>query len=706
MLFGLGFEICDVDVAVRVAGHRYDLHARHGGRRGVRAMRRSGDQHHVAVTLAAALVVGADHHQTRILARGARVGLERAGGEAGDRREVLFELRDQLAVTFRLVGGCEGVHHLELGQRERLHERRGVEFHRARAERDHRVGQRDVAQLEGLDVAHQGALRAVAVEDRLGKERRAAAQRSGDAVLLDGLHGLGLAALCGAEDADDGLDLPGGRNLVEREAYGAFRGVVEVDPLVEGQRLHDGGFGFDLERIEEVLRGEFVVHRLQGAGYRYGGAVGRACGAQHSFGTVVDAVEARHRGHQGRGGADVRSGALALDVLLAHLEGHAQGAVAQPVHRDADDAARHVALEGFARGHVTRCGASEAHRDAQALRGAHGDVGAPLARCLQQGQRQQVADGRNEDAPGMCRGGEVGIVAHRAVGGRILDDGAELLAREFVFVVFVDDEFDAERFAAREQHVERLREEVAVHEELVAALLDGLARAQREHHEHRLGGGRALVEQRAVADLHARERDHGRLEVEQRLEASLRDFGLIGRVGGVPGGILEDVARHGGRYGTGVVAHADERAEDAVARGDLPDVGGKFVLAHPLLGESQRFLEADRLGDDLRDQLLDRFDPDHVEHGLQLGGVADADMAFGKFVEHIFLGLTVCMLHFYRLAAAASSGHGQGSPVARNAGRWAPASRSRSERRRAMRRTRAGSAAARSCCSPMSRRMS
>ena len=34
-----------------------------------------------------------------------------------------------------------------------------------------------------------------------------------------------------------------------------------------------------------------------------------------------------------------------------------------------------------------------------------------------------------------------------AVGGRILDDGAELAAREFVFVVVVDDEFDAERFA-------------------------------------------------------------------------------------------------------------------------------------------------------------------------------------------------------------------------------------------------------------------
>ena len=76
----------------------------------------------------------------------------------------------------------------------------------------------------------------------------------------------------------------------------------------------------------------------------------------------------------------------------------------------------------------------------------------------------------------MCRGREVRIVAHGAVGGRVLDDGAELLAREAVFVVFVDDQFDAERFAAREQHVERLREDVAVDEELIPTFPDGIPR--------------------------------------------------------------------------------------------------------------------------------------------------------------------------------------------------------------------------------------
>jgi hypothetical protein len=322
-------------------------------------------------------------------------------------------------------------------------------------------------------------------------------------------------------------------------------------------------------------------------------------------------------------------------VLLAHLERHAQRAVAEAVDRDADDAARHVALEGFARGHVAGARTAEAHRRAEALRGADGDVGAPLARSLQQGERQRVGDGRDERSAGVGRGGEVGVVAHGAVGGRILDDGTELLAREGVFVVVVDDQLDAEGFAAREQQVERLREDVAVDEELRAPLLHRLARAQREHHEHRLGGGRALVEQRAVADLHRRERDQRRLEVEQRLEAALRNFGLIGCVGGVPRGILEDVAHHGGRYGRGIVAHADERAQRTVAVGQRADVGGEFVLAHPLGGERQRFLQPDRCRHDLCDQLVDRADADRREHFAEFLLVGDADVACGKFVEHV-----------------------------------------------------------------------
>ena len=75
VLLGLDFEVLHVDVAVGVARHGDDLHARHGGRRWVGAVGRCRDQHNVAVALSAALVVGADHHQPGVFARSARVGL-------------------------------------------------------------------------------------------------------------------------------------------------------------------------------------------------------------------------------------------------------------------------------------------------------------------------------------------------------------------------------------------------------------------------------------------------------------------------------------------------------------------------------------------------------------------------------------------------------------------------------------------------------
>src|SRR3546814_10104508 len=61
-------------------------------------------------------------------------------------------------------------------------------------------------------------------------------------------------------------------------------------------------------------------------------------------------------------------------------------------------------------------------------------------------------------------------------------------------------------------------------------------------HGHGLGRGRRLVEQRGVGDLEAGEVDHHLLEVQQHLEAALADLRLIGRVGGVPAGILQHAA--------------------------------------------------------------------------------------------------------------------------------------------------------------------
>jgi hypothetical protein len=50
VLGDLGPQVVEVDVAVVVAGHHHDAHARHHRAGGVRAVRRGGDQAHVAAS--------------------------------------------------------------------------------------------------------------------------------------------------------------------------------------------------------------------------------------------------------------------------------------------------------------------------------------------------------------------------------------------------------------------------------------------------------------------------------------------------------------------------------------------------------------------------------------------------------------------------------------------------------------------------------
>ena len=60
----------------------------------------------------------------------------------------------------------------KLRPRHRKHFRRGIQLHRAGAERNHRSREREVARFEPLDVAEHFGLAVVAVEDGMLKEGR------------------------------------------------------------------------------------------------------------------------------------------------------------------------------------------------------------------------------------------------------------------------------------------------------------------------------------------------------------------------------------------------------------------------------------------------------------------------------------------------------------------------------------------------------
>ncbi len=118
---------------------------------------------------------GADDHQAGELALGARVRLQPHGREAGDVAQRGLEARDDLGVAGGLVGGRERMHAPELRPRHRLHVGRGVQLHRAGAERDHRGVEADVLALERLQETHHRRFRVIAVEHRVREERGGAA---------------------------------------------------------------------------------------------------------------------------------------------------------------------------------------------------------------------------------------------------------------------------------------------------------------------------------------------------------------------------------------------------------------------------------------------------------------------------------------------------------------------------------------------------
>ena len=215
------------------------------------------------------------------------------------------------------------------------------------------------------------------------------------------------------------------------------------------------------------------------------------------------------------------------------------------VDRQADDAARRLAHECLARREERRVRPAVAERHAKALRVADDGVGAHLAGRRQQRQREQVARDGHQHA-GRVRPLDrsaadrttsprsSGYCSSRPKAWSMLVRGRRRIA---------DLEPDAERLGAAAQHVDRLREAAIRDEEHALLPRRRLLRLQPVEHRHRLGRGGAFVEQRRRRDVHPGQVLDDRLEVEQRLEAALRDFGLVRRVGRVPAGVLEHVAQ-------------------------------------------------------------------------------------------------------------------------------------------------------------------
>ena len=311
-----------------------------------------------------------------------------------------------------------------------------------------------------------------------------------------------------------------------------------------------------------------------------------------TFGTVPHGIETGHDGGEGAGGADVGSGFLALDVLLAHLEGHTHGTAAFSVNGETDDTTGHLALELLGAGVEAGGRRAEAHRDAKTLGGTSHAVGTPFTGRCEEREGVQVGGNAHENLKFVALGGESGEIMDAAPVVGVLDHRAEEGLIEFHLVGLANDKFDALSGRVGLHHADAVREHAFGNEIFVHVVLLLLAGAAAVEHQHHLAGGGGIVEHGGVGQRHGGERRNHRLVVEEGFNTALRNLGLIGGVGGVPAGVLEHVAQNHGR-GIGVVmAHSDEGTVHFVLGHLGVDEVEVFALLHPF-GQVERLRQAD-----------------------------------------------------------------------------------------------------------------
>lgn len=178
----LGFQVFQIDIPMVVAIDDHHVHAGHHSAGRVGAVGGRRDQRHVAVAVALRFVESADRKQARIFSLSAGIGLERTGRKSGHFAEPGFEFPENLLIPKGLINWSKRMDIRKLRPAYRNHFRSGIELHRTRAQRNHRMGQGKVFVLQALDIAHHLTFGMVTAKDVVGQKIRFPAQ--GDRQLI------------------------------------------------------------------------------------------------------------------------------------------------------------------------------------------------------------------------------------------------------------------------------------------------------------------------------------------------------------------------------------------------------------------------------------------------------------------------------------------------------------------------------------------
>ena len=304
-------------------------------------------------------------------------------------------------------------------------------------------------------------------------------------------------------------------------------------------------------------------------------------------------------------------------MLLAGLKREHEPPPAVDVAGLPCDAAGHQTHQGLAGGEEAERRTAEVEPVAERLPLTHHDVHATLAWRLQQSERQRVAGADRQRPHLFGRTRELLQVFHRAQEVRLLDHhGAHALI-----------ELRQLRQAIRQRHLDHL-DAVSVGQGLERLARMGVDPARHDEPLPAVGqlGHVASGSHRArafvhggVCDWEACQLTDRRLVLEHRLQSTLRDLGLVRGVGSEELGALDDRVDQRRHI---VVVHARAEERQLVLGRGVPRRQSAELVVHLLLGataaERAVPIESQRRGD-VGEQLLDRRDPDRLEHLAPVG---------------------------------------------------------------------------------------
>ena len=281
----------------------------------------------------------------------------------------------------------------ELRPRHRNHLGGGIQFHRARSQRDHPVHQREVTALQRVQIAQHLRLAAIPMEYRMCEKRRdppKAFVEAGVGIISDVVE-REVRHIAAIKHRPQIHDVGRCRGFVKRDGQCTRREHAKIQAMRLGGRQDvflTVGTDLHADRVEVILVRDREAQLLEPRRQRHGESMHAPGNAKQALGAVIDRVHARHHGEQHLRRAHVTGGLLATDMLLAGLQGHAQRRLAVRVTRHTDNTTRQQALELIARGKERRVRSAESHWHTKPLRAPHSNVGAPFSRRCEQAERQ------------------------------------------------------------------------------------------------------------------------------------------------------------------------------------------------------------------------------------------------------------------------------------------------------------------------------